>query len=85
MISETMQRPPVTHHLKIFPEFFKEVVAGRKTFEIRRQRPERFLPGDCVLLFETIPGEDPHRVHRAKITYVTDFEQKPGFVVFGIK
>ncbi|MCX7610250.1 MAG: DUF3850 domain-containing protein [Ignavibacterium sp.] len=37
------------HKLKIYPEFFKEVCSGKKTFEIRKN-DRGFQVGDILLL-----------------------------------
>lgn len=44
------------HHLKIDAEYFAEVMAGKKDFEIRRN-DRGFMVGDWVILHETIKGE----------------------------
>ena len=41
----------MTHELKIYPQYFKDVIAGKKTFEIRKHdRP--FHEGDLLALNE---------------------------------
>jgi hypothetical protein len=40
-----------THELKIWPEFFKFVEGGTKTFEVRKN-DRNFLAGDLVVLKE---------------------------------
>lgn len=75
-----------THTLKILPEYYQAQLLGLKNFEIRKSdRP--FQVGDEVWLCEFDPeshqltGHDLHRV----ITYITDYAQQPGYVVFGTK
>jgi hypothetical protein len=75
------------HELKTWPGYFNAVATGIKTFEVRYAGDRDFKVGDWVLLH----CWDPHR-HRymgnhilVVITYITGFEQKPGFVVFGFK
>lgn len=74
-----------THQLKINKDFFEAVYKGVKTFEIRfNDRDYKVL--DTVVLNEI----DSNRVFTgrslsATITYISDYEQKPGYVVFGIK
>ncbi|BES72217.1 hypothetical protein RE428_32350 [Marinobacter nanhaiticus D15-8W] len=77
------------HDLKILPCYFHAVERGDKTFEIRDDRDRGFQAGDTVALHEfdskarTIESQQyTGRVLLRKITYVTAFEQKPGFVVF---
>jgi len=78
------------HDLKIEPTYFVEVLAGNKLFEIRRNDRD-FKKLDTVTLKEYIPrgfltasrytGEEL----TFTITYVSTFEQKANWVVFGIK
>lgn len=87
------------HYLKILPQYFSHVLDGTKTFEIRRNDRD-FAVGDCVLLEEYDPLYQPDdqaplakqmnhgytgRHMLCRITYMTDFEQKPDYVVFSIK
>jgi len=76
----------VIHQLKIFPEYFKPVAEGNKTFEIRKNDRD-YKVGDVLLLQEYIPSEDKFtgRVLDRKITYITDYAQQEGYVVMGIK
>lgn len=46
-----------THKLKIWPEYFKAVKDGRKTFEVRVNDRE-FQFGDAVVLEEWDPDRD---------------------------
>jgi len=80
------------HDLKAWPCYFQPVVDGHKLFEIRFNRDRHFKKGDTFTLHETNPDEglyqDPlftGRLFHGVITYVTDFKQKHGFVVFGFK
>ena len=81
----------MTHKLKILPHYFSAVLCGDKTFEIRDNRDRGFQRGDVVVLQE---WEQPKAVYGGRytgreiektISYVTNYEQKEGFVVFGIK
>lgn len=74
------------HDLKIYPEYFAEVIVGNKPFEIRKN-DRNFKTGDLVVLHEYDPisrkltGDKV----KAEITYMTDYEQKENYVVMGIK
>ena len=61
------------------------VVAGEKTFEIRKN-DRNFQAGDTVLL---VPYHGKKKINEPwigfTISYVTAFMQKDGWVVFGIK
>ena len=73
-------------HLKTWPRYFDAVERGTKTFEIRRNdRP--FMVGTKLVLHEYDPEEDVFtgRTLERVVTYMTDWEQKPGFVVMAIK
>jgi hypothetical protein len=73
-----------THELKIRPEYFEAVVFGRKGFEIRKN-DRGFKVGEWLHLMEwereKYTGRDAH----VQITYVTDFMQRDGYVVLGIR
>ena len=77
------------HDLKIQPCYFNAILSGDKLFEIRRNNDRGFQKGDTVTLRECDLGLI-HTLYsgreiNAQITYVTNYEQKPEFVVFGIK
>lgn len=71
------------HELKIKPEYFAAVVSGDKTFEIRNNADRNFQVGDTLLLWEWDGGFTSQTVERS-VSYITDFEQKPGYVVLGL-
>ncbi|WP_332237898.1 ASCH/PUA domain-containing protein [Sporolactobacillus sp. KGMB 08714] len=73
-----------THSLKIEPEYFEPVISGAKPFEIRFN-DRNFQAGDSVILKEYVPdsGYTGRHVSR-QIGYITDFEQKEGYVVFSL-
>ena len=75
----------MTHILKTWPEYYEAVLDGRKTFEIRKN-DRGFCLDDELLLQEWDPktGKYTRRELAMLITYITDFAQKPGFVVLGI-
>lgn len=73
------------HELKCWPEFYSEVDAKRKTFEIR-ENDRHFAVGDELLLREFVPhgvGYSGRSLVR-RVTYVTSFQQRPGYVVMGL-
>jgi hypothetical protein len=79
-----------THELKILPAFFEQVLNGNKPFEIR-ENDRDFKLHDVLLLREIEPARSVHeevkytgRMKAVRVTYITDFQQKPGFVVMGV-
>jgi hypothetical protein len=76
----------VKHELKSRPEFFQASWAGAKTFEIRSAEDRQFRVHDEVVLQEWDPMTEEYtgREIEAFIVYLTDYEQKPGYVVFAI-
>jgi DNA-directed RNA polymerase subunit RPC12/RpoP len=76
---------PTVHDLKIEPKYWLAVYKGEKTFEIRlNDRP--FKVGDIVHLHSFFEGGYTHDpVIERQITYITDYAQKQGYVVFGMK
>lgn len=72
------------HTLKIKPEYLTEICLGNKTFEIRLNDRD-YEVGDEVTLTEIPVSEYIYpRSFTAKIGYITNFEQKPGYVVFSL-
>lgn len=73
------------HELKCWPKFFQASWAGSKPFEIRNN-DRNFAVNDEVCLQEFDPDLDDYsgREIEGFIRYITDFEQKPGYVVFFI-
>lgn len=74
------------HELKAAPCNFSLVASGDKSFEIRADHEGVFHIGDTVVLKEYERG---HRCYTGReltkvITYVTNFQQKPGYVVFAM-
>lgn len=84
--SAETERRGVVHPVKCWPQHFELVVAGRKPFEIRRNDRDYWV-GDALRLQEWNPatGEYSLREHVVEISYITDFEQKPGYVVLGLR
>lgn len=87
----------MTHELKILPEYFEAVASGCKQFEIRKNDRD-YKVGDQLILREcrTYIQQDLHGLfkaacsyagnsYKAEITYITDYAQKDGYVVMGIK
>lgn len=71
------------HELKINPEYLAAIHAGEKTFEIRNNADRNFQVGDALLLKgwdRDFTGDFVEKV----VSYITDFEQKPGYVVLGL-
>lgn len=85
----------MNHSLKILPCYFDAVARGDKKFEIRDNSDRGFQTGDVVILKEydgvsksTNPMVDRGYTGnelKVTITYVTNYEQKPNFVVFGFE
>jgi len=76
------------HELKINPEFYKPSLFGAKRFEVRNNRDRGFQTGDTIILKEYISKLGATHGYtgssiKGKITYVTNYEQKSDFVVFG--
>ena len=71
------------HKLKTLPKFFRVIEDGQKTFEIRKNN-RNFTVGDTVILqeFSTSKGYTGRQL-LVTITYVTNYQQKAGYVVFG--
>lgn len=72
------------HELKIVEPYFSDVAFGSKNFEIRKNDRD-YKIGDLLFLREW----DGERYTGAEIcreiTYITDYEQKPGYVVMALR
>ncbi|VXC03894.1 hypothetical protein EXIGUO8H_430005 [Exiguobacterium sp. 8H] len=73
------------HELKIWPEYFDMVDAGRKTFEIRRD-DRGYQSGDILYLREYDPVEQAYtgRALCRRVTYMTAYAQRGGYVVMAL-
>ncbi len=73
----------MTHHLKCWPSFFRAVVEGRKTYEVRTYDRD-FAVGDDVLLYEWDPDQQwfTGRISKSlSISFITIIPS--GTIVFG--
>ncbi|EJZ0334593.1 DUF3850 domain-containing protein [Listeria monocytogenes] len=70
------------HKLKILPEFFREKIALKKSFEIRNN-DRNFEVGDTLVLQEFEDGNYTGREYWEDVVYITDYLQKDGVVVLG--
>lgn len=74
------------HNLKIKPQYFKDVVSGIKTFEVRKNDCN-FKVGDLMVL-ETYDNEKfTGDFVNTEITYILDDPKycKKGYVILGFK
>jgi ASC-1-like (ASCH) protein len=73
------------HELKLEKDYFGSVLAGFKTFEIRFNDRD-YQVGDILVLkewdwfSESFTGREVEK----KITYITNYAQKDGYVVMSI-
>ena len=80
----------MTHELKILECYADAKVAGDKLFEIRDNQDKGFQKGDRIK-YEVIDSlglsivDHPLKYKEYEITYVTNYNQKDGYVVFGEK
>ncbi len=79
----------IDHELRIGPEYYERVQDGSKTFEIRRNE-RGYHEGQVVMLREWqregFEGGRRYsgREHVARIGYVAEYKQQPGYVVFSL-
>ena len=75
-----------THELKIKPEYFRDVVRGIKTFEVR-QNDRNFGVGDIITLREFENDKFIGNVVNVEIVYILDDEEycKHDYVVLGFR
>lgn len=86
-MTSKLTREPITHELKIFPEFFSAVCTGAKRAELRKNDRD-YRVGDTLHLLET-PRGSCHRTGEfinVKITHIADVgEWMPGYVLLSIE
>lgn len=82
------------HYLKIWPDFFKASLEGRKKFEVRKDdRDGGFKVGDILILQEWFPppnhaGKYSGRCLARTVTYIFRgplFGLEEGYVVLGVE
>lgn len=71
------------HLLKIRRFYLEQIIAGNKTFEIRKNDRD-FQVGDRVVLKEYPKVGDSAREVVKRIGYISTFEQMPGYCVFSL-
>lgn len=86
-INERVSDEPMTHELKIYPEFFSAVVTGVKRAELRKN-DRAYRVGDKLHLMETPRGSchSTGEYINATITHIADVnEWMPGYVLLSIE
>lgn len=79
-----------THKIKAWPQFFKELKSGNKTFELRKNDRD-YKIGDRLLIEEWDPETKEHtgEIVVRIVTYVLSHSEfvniSDGFVILGIK
>lgn len=77
------------HELKTWPRYFRRIVSGEKTFEVRKNDRD-FQVGDTLKLDEYDPELTPPVMAqsiRVRVTYIMhggQFGLEPGYVVMGV-
>lgn len=77
------------HALKCWPEYYRAVITGAKTFELRKADRD-YTVGDHIILLEWDPMEQRHPGPRStcQITYILhggNFGLAEGWCILGIK
>ena len=72
--------------LDILEKYLLPIIAGDKTFEIREKRDRKFYVGQYICLKHTNIEMNKNMAINTmliiKIKYITDYAQKPDYVVF---
>jgi hypothetical protein len=73
------------HDLKVWPEYFEALAAGKKTFEIRKD-DRGYQRGDILILREYLPGPDEYTGFAVKreVSYILSGDDVMGFA-FGLR
>ncbi|HGK4748591.1 TPA: DUF3850 domain-containing protein [Klebsiella quasipneumoniae] len=86
-MTSKLTREPITHDLKIYPEFFSAVCTGVKRAELRKNDRD-YRVGDTLHLTET-PRGSCHQTGEfinVKITHIADVgEWVPGYVLLSVE
>ncbi|EIY5137443.1 DUF3850 domain-containing protein [Klebsiella pneumoniae] len=86
-MTSKLTREPITHELRIFPEFFSAVCTGVKRAELRKNDRD-YRVGDILHLLETPRGSchSTGEFINATITHIADVgEWMPGYVLLSVK
>ncbi|HGK4390036.1 TPA: DUF3850 domain-containing protein [Klebsiella pneumoniae] len=87
MTKSTITREPITHDIKIYPEFFSAVCTGVKRAELRKNDRD-YRVGDTLHLMET-PRGSCHQTGEfinVTITHIADIgEWMPGYVLLSVE
>lgn len=83
------RKPQQTHYLKTWKEYYQQVVAGIKEFEVRKNDRD-FREGDIVCLqeFDNETGLYTGAIFKTTISYILkggQFGIEEGYVVFGFR
>lgn len=75
-----------THELKIKPQYFKDVISGLKTFEVRKN-DRNFEVGDIITLREFENGKFTGKSINVEIVYILNDEEycKESYGVLGFR
>ena len=77
-------KQPKAIDLKIEPKYFEAQEKGNKNFEIRKN-DRGYQVGDLLFLHEYENNQYTGRLLVRKVTYITSYKQKKGYVVLGTK
>jgi hypothetical protein len=77
-------RGPKAHSLKTLRPFFEAIKLREKTFEIRKNDRD-YRVGDTLILCEWTGEAYTGRMLDTEVTYITDYDQQPGYVVMGLR
>ena len=75
-------KQPKAIDLKIEPKYFEAQEKGNKNFEIRKN-DRGYQVGDLLFLHEYENNQYTGRLLVRKVTYITSYKQKEGYVVLG--
>lgn len=80
-------REPITHRLKIWPEYYQQHLAGDRPFEIRNNDRD-FQVGDYVELWPYDPASNAYLngdLLHYTIASMSTFQQRLNYVVLGLR
>ena len=88
MISEVPYKERRKIEKKVLPEYYKDIISGRKTFELRKDEDD-IQPGDILVLREWDGKKYTGNRTRREVTYVlrdaAEYGLMPGYCILAIR
>jgi ASC-1-like (ASCH) protein len=74
----------MTHELKIEPQYFKEIISGKKKFELRKN-DRNFQVGNILILKDVFDSGKCYHAHVTSIIHGPIFGLEEGYCIMSIE